>query len=414
MTEGHPRSTEDRYGWVIVAAAAVLLGMGTGSLQTISVTLKPIIAEMGWLRGETAFAFTAGTISTGVFGLLMGYLSDRFSVRPVVLSGAAALGVSLLLLSRLNSLWEFYLYFCLMGGLGFGALFAPLIAHVGRWFDKNAGMALGITTAGQALGYGLWPLLASFLIASQGWRQMYAILGVVALVLLVPCALLMRPPPDVSGGHAPGGAPSGSSDGASSAIARSVFLPWLGIAVIFCCITMATPLVHLVAMVTDRGIGPRTAASVFTAIMFAGVFGRIFFGKLADRIGGLRGHLLASVWQTALVFWFTQLQSLLGFYTLAIFFGLGFSGVMTCMMICVRDCTPPVSRAVSVAIILCFAWIGMGLGGWQGGYFFDLTGDYQLSFANAVVAGAVNLAILSTLHFYLGKKGQLAHAPTVA
>ena len=107
MNRENPQGVESRYGWVIVAAAAVLLGMGTGSLNTISVTLKPIIAEMGWLRGETAFAYMAGATSTGVFGILMGYLSDRFSVRSIVLLGAVALGGALLLLSRLTALWEF-------------------------------------------------------------------------------------------------------------------------------------------------------------------------------------------------------------------------------------------------------------------------------------------------------------------
>lgn len=408
------QGVESRYGWVIVAAAAVLLGIGNGSLNTISVTLKPIVAEMGWLRGETAFAYMAGVTATGVFGILMGYLSDRFSVRSIVLLGAVALGGALLLLSRLTALWEFYLYFCLLGGLGVGALFAPLIAHVGKWFDRSAGLALGITTAGQALGQGLWPLLTSFLIASQGWRQAYATIGVIALLLLIPCALLMRPAPAPHGLTATGGPGRGGGKTPSADVPLSVFLPWLGLAVIFCCIVMATPLVHVVALASDRGIAPTTAASVFTAILVAGALGRIFFGRLTDRIGGLRGHIAASAGQTAMVFWFTQLHSLPAFYVLAVIFGFLYGGVMTCMVICIRQFTPDARRAFCVAVTVCFAWVGMGLGAWQGGYFFDLTENYLLSFANAAGAGVVNLAILTGLHFYLARKGKPAPEPAAA
>ena len=64
-----------------------------------------------------------------------------------------------------------------------------------------------------------------------------------------------------------------------------------------------------------------------------------------------------------------------------------FSGVMTCMVISVRENVPIQRRGVSLGTALFLAWLGMGLGGWQGGLFFDITGDYRLSFANAAIAG---------------------------
>jgi MFS family permease len=167
---------------------------------------------------------------------------------------------------------------------------------------------------------------------------------------------------------------------------------------------MATPIIHVVALASDKGIDSQSAAGVLGVIMIAGLFGRIFFGKIADSIGGLRTYLLASAAQTALVFWFTQLNSLTGLYILAILFGLGFSGVMTCIWVCVREMTPPKSGGLSLGIVSLFGWIGMGLGGYLGGLFFDLTGDYTFSFANAALAGVVNLIILSSLLLYVTRK----------
>jgi MFS family permease len=125
----------------MVAVTAVFTGMGNGSLFTISVFLKPLIAELGWLRGSTAFGYTAGAISAGLGGIAMGYLSDRFSPRPVVLGGALCLGAAYLLLARQTALWQFYLFYCLLGGLGTGAFYAPPFSLPACSFPPSAGAA---------------------------------------------------------------------------------------------------------------------------------------------------------------------------------------------------------------------------------------------------------------------------------
>ncbi len=167
---------------------------------------------------------------------------------------------------------------------------------------------------------------------------------------------------------------------------------------------MATPMIHVVALASDRGITSQSAAGVLSLIMIAGLFARIIIGKIADYIGGLRAYLLASAVQTTLVFWFTQLHSLTGFYILAVLFGLGFGGVMACIWICVREMTPPQSSGLSLGIVVLFGWIGMGLGAYQGGFFFDLTGDYTFSYLNAALAGVVNLMIIASLLRYVTRK----------
>ena len=50
------------------------------------------------------------------------------------------------------------------GFFGAGSLFAPLVANVGNWFGAGVGLALGITSAGQALGQGAVPYATAILI----------------------------------------------------------------------------------------------------------------------------------------------------------------------------------------------------------------------------------------------------------
>lgn len=394
---------EPRYGWVMVAVGTTMLGFNFGALASITVFLKPLSEEFGWMRGDTAFAYTAGTLSIGLAGIFWARLADRRSTRLTVLIGSAAQGLAFYLLSLHVTLWQFYLLFCLLGGLGFAAVNVPIIANVGQWFSAHKGLALGLVSAGGALGQGLVPFLARYLITVEGWRMAYLHLAVLYWICLLPLAVLVRRPPPLAAPGTGGGA--AATDGAEPppALATREVVTWLSVAVIFCCICMAVAIVHLVSLLTDKGFAPQTAAGLFTAVMVAGLFGRILIGRLADAIGGLGAYMAASAVQTVLVFWFVPLQGYLPLLALAVVFGLGFSGVMTSIWVCVREMVPPRVGAVSLAVVVLFAWIGMGLGGWQGGYLFDHTGDYRASFALAALAGVVNLAILGALWLRLNR-----------
>jgi MFS family permease len=398
------QSPEPRYAWVMVTIAFIFLGMAFGALVTISVFLKPLVLEFGWSRGDTSFAYTVGAGASGGGGIVMGWMSDRFSTRPVVLFGSIMMGLPLLLLSNVNTIWQLYLFYGIVGGLGFGAMTVPMVSNVGQWFNRNKGLALGITSAGGAFGQAMVPFFTRYLITLSGWRVAYTTLAFIFWALLIPLSLLVRTPPSLTKDSHSASSESTPVTSSVSPITTIKLVIWLSVAVIFCCICMATPIIHVVALATDKGVDSQIAAGVLSSIMIAGLFGRIMFGKIADHMGGLRAYLLASLFQTVLVFWFTQLHSAAAFYILAMLFGLGFSGVMTGVWVCVREMIPPEFGGLSLGITSLFAMIGMGLGGYQGGFFFDLTGNYTFSFINAALAGVVNLIILASLVFLIHRK----------
>ena len=78
---------------------------------------------------------------------------------------------------------------------------------------------------------------------------------------------------------------------------------------------------------------------------------------------------------------------------------------MTGLIICVRELTPIHMRGMSNGIVVLLAWIGMGIGGYQAGFFFDLSGSYVIPYANAAAAGAVNLVVVGFLFFHFRRKG---------
>ncbi len=404
MGEEDSLTVEHRYGWVMVVVSSVLMGMGAGALISISAFLKPLIAEFGWLRGETSLGYMAGALSMGIGGIVMGHLADRYSTRRVVLGGLVCLGVSLLLLSTQSALWQFYLFYCLMGGFGSSALDVPLLANIGHWFDRNKGLAIGLTTAGRALGQGFVPFLSGYLILASGWRDAYMTLGLVTLIAMVPLALLVRNPPGFEEARDASRAASPADHDETYPVPPKLAISWIGVASVFCCICMGTAMVHAVAIAQDAGMGAEEAAAVILIIYISGFFGRIFFGKLADHIGGIRAWWLASFGQTVLIFWFSQMHSQADFYTLAVFFGFFMGGVMTGLTICVRELTPIHMRGIATGVVFLLAWVGMGIGGYQGGLFFDISGSYAVPYANAAIVGVLNLMIVGALYVYIMRR----------
>jgi len=413
LFDGEPRP-DSAHAWFLVVVASLLMGTGAGALISISTFLKPISADFGWLRGETSFAYMAGAIAMGFGGVVMGYLSDRYSTRPVVVTGILFLGGALLLLATQSSLWQFYLYYCILGGLGAAALDAPLLANVGSWFHRNMGLALGLASAGRALGQGLVPFTGGLLISAYGWRGAYLVLGVVCILGLLPLSLIIRNPAGWAEAKEASRRASAVELQSTYPVSPKLIVAWLGSAAVFCCTCMGTAMVHAVAIAQDAGIAANDAAAVILLIYVSGFFGRIAFGKLADHIGGIRSYWLASFGQTVLIYWFTQMHHLIGFYVLAVVFGFFMAGVMTGLIVCVRELTPVHMRGMSTGVVFLTAWIGMGLGGYQAGYFFDLSGAYLISYGNAVAMGTINLIIVGTLYVFVRKKNASMKQAAVA
>ena len=387
---------EHPYGWVIVAVSTVSLALGFGAGGVVSVLMKPLEEEFGWFRADISMAYTAYTIGTALGGLFWGALSDRVGAKVIALIGAAGMSVSLAALYWQSAQWQLDVLFFLVGAIGFACLFTPLTALTGLWFNARKGLAIGIVTAGGAFGQGIVPYLGRLLITAFGWRDAMLALGAGFFVILIPLLFLLRPAPAAA---QPAGQP-GARDANLWNLPHTVTLPWLGLAALFCCICMAVPQVHLVPLGIDLGCSPQTAAGLLLTVMVTAVFGRLFFGWLADRTGGLPAYFLASLAQTSVVFFFTQTNSIATLFQLSVLFGFGFAGVMTCLLICAREAAPLRLSAFAMAAVATVGWVGMGFGSYQAGFFYDISANYRLSFANATAAGVLNLLVVAALFWY--------------
>jgi MFS family permease len=386
-------SAQPPYRWVIVFAAAMILAISMGAIVNgMSAFIVPMQVRFGWARGDAALINFAGIMGLAFGGVVCGRVADRIGARPVLIFGVVVLGLCYLAASFVTSPWQYYALFAVAGFFGAGAIFSPVMALVGNWFTAGAGLAIGIVSAGQALGQGGVPFGSSFLIQAYGVNGALAVTGAIMLAVMTPLALLMRPAPVPDGG-----AVGSALDTDEASIPYNVVITRMSAAVILCCTCMSVPLMHLVPLIQDCGFPAAGAGSVFFSMMLTAIVGRAAFGKLADIIGAVPAYMTATAWMTAMVFGFVWLRSLNTFYVYAVVYGFGYAGVMTGILTTVRALTPPDRRASAMGVIGMFAWFGHAIGGYQGGLLFDLTGAYVAPYAVAAIAGVVNLVIVSTL-----------------
>ena len=391
------------YGWVMVLVVFVLSGLAFGSMASISVFLKPVSLEFGWSRGQTSFAYSIASFASAAFGVIWGQVADKYGTRWFGFAGAICMSLVLFALSSLDSIFQFYLLYFLFGAMGSALLFSPLYANVGFWFRENPGLALGLAASGGAIGQAFIPHLSGILIESSGWKAAYIDLAIIYILIALPISFLIKESPWRISART-----DSEQEETDFSLSEKEVVAWISFAVIFCCVCMSIPIMHLVPLLTDKGFSVEFATSVLMLLMFCGAFGRILGGMLGDYIGALPGYILMSLGQTVFVIWFPHLISPSTIYIMAALFGFTYSGVMSSILVCTRMMVSAKYGARAMSLTSFFGWIGMGLGGFLGGYFFDIYGDYIWAFTFAGISGVINLFVLFLFTLYIRKKRTLS------
>ena len=183
------------YGWVIVAASLVIACTLIGIRLSFGVFFKSLEAEFDLSRTATSSIFSVYMILFAVFAITSGWALDRYGPRLVVCLIGLFAGLSLLITSQTNSLWQLFLSYSLLLSIGTGGIMPVIMAVVSRWFDKKRGFALSIATSGTGLGVSVMAPFAAYMISNMDWRMSYAVLGVIAWLVVISSALLLRRDP---------------------------------------------------------------------------------------------------------------------------------------------------------------------------------------------------------------------------
>jgi MFS family permease len=181
------------YGWVIVLVSFFTLFLVMGTRFSFGVFYTSILAEMGWSRAATAGIFSVSMLVYAIVALGVGAAFDWLGPRRMFPLAALLLGAGLFLCSRMTVLWQFYLYYGGIVGIGFTALgFIPHVSLVARWFERRRGLATSLALAGTGVGALLLAPVSEYLIARYGWQQSFLVYAGLIPGLLIPLILLLH------------------------------------------------------------------------------------------------------------------------------------------------------------------------------------------------------------------------------
>ena len=193
------RRTPFFYGWVIVMVV-MMAGLLSVGLQFwgFSVFVVPM-EELGWSRSTLLAAYAIGALMTVMLAPLLGPYGDtKYGPRIIYGVGAAFFALSMISMKYVDAVWQHYLFFGVLGGIGRYGIHLPL-SIVPKWFIKQRGMALAWSSAGAGIGTFFVAYSIQVLIDSVGWRDAWMYLGLISFVVLLPGIFLLRTSPEEVG-----------------------------------------------------------------------------------------------------------------------------------------------------------------------------------------------------------------------
>jgi MFS family permease len=375
--------------WLLIVAVWLTLGIAFGLMFSFSVFLVPLLEEFRWSRGLAAGAFSLSSVVQGVLSPVVGTFVDRVGARRVILTGAVVISVSCLLASRITDVWHLYVVTGVFTAVGVCAVgFVPSGALVAQWFAHRKASMMGIVFSGMGVGVLTVGPLAQWLISAYGWRHAYTVLGVGALVLLVPLVWVgVHDRAPAARRQAPVESAEHGGIEVRAALATPAF--WaLFFAYVCTPLAVFTVVTHQVAFAVDQGFPPLFVAWIFGLAGLMSIFGRVVFGVGADYIG--------RAWSATISYGCTAAGTLgllsietsqhpAGLYVYAVLFGLGFGARGPIITAIAADLFP----GRRFGAIYGYMSLGNGLGGaigpWFAGAVFDVTGSYRIAFLIATL-----------------------------
>ena len=179
------------YGWVVVVAFFIIGTIMYGALTSFGVFFKFIAAEFNLSRAATSFIFSLQNLIASVLSFIGGWAVDRYGPRTVVTFIGFFTGLSLILTSQTNAMWQLFITYSLLFSV-IGAVYTIIISTVSRWFERNRGVALGIAGSGIGMGMVAIAPFSTYLIAGLGWRSAYIVLGLLAWFIIIPLSRLLK------------------------------------------------------------------------------------------------------------------------------------------------------------------------------------------------------------------------------
>jgi MFS family permease len=398
------------YGWFIVGALILIWTFVAGLVHTSFTSyIEPITVLFGWTYTEITFAASLRAFMLMILVPVGGLLSDRWGARKLIFAGITFVCLGLFLLSRINSLSQFYLCFILIG-IGYsGSATAVPQAVVGRWFRKKMALATGILMMAGGTA-GLIVPLVTRIIDMFGWQTSMAIFGISCWIILSPLSLIIRHSPEQYG-YLPDGETIDDTVNSESISHVSQINVKFGIKQflkdrVFWHISLAYTLhilagtaltVHSMPYLSTISMDRTLSSFVAGAMSIVGVFGRLGYGFLGDKLNkywlAASGTIMVSI--SLLILSILTDSNTWMIVPVVILFGVGYGGTITMHSVLLRENFGTINLGSVIGFSVGITAIGLMIGPPLASWLYESAGNYRITWL--IFTGITVMSIISQL-----------------
>lgn len=403
------------YAWWILLGLIIMVGFAKGGIMTAGgLFLTPVTEDLGIGMGNLTLYFSISSIVTMIFLPIAGKMMAKYNIRTLLVISVILQAGSFAMFGFMNSVWGWYLFSIPMA---IGSIFVTQMAGpvlINNWFKKHNGLAMGIVVAsGGAFGAILQPM-AGNLIASEGWRSTYIILGVVVMAVVIPVVLLtIRMSPKQKGLQPYGmdevktkeetSTQTGTSRGVTAAVAKKSSAFYALLIFFFFITSISSFGQHVAPFAMGLGYDVKFAGNAMGGWQIGVLIGALTFGILSDKIGAKNTAIFAMLLGLVPVGILLFVPENAMMFTLAI-------GIYGFVVASLGTLGPLLTSAIfgskEYSQIYASAVIGLAVAGIVAlpgyGYVFELTGSY--TFVLYAIAVMLAMNVVAIVLAFRGKK----------
>ena len=385
-----------RHSLLLIILGSLVISTAMGLRHGFGLFMEPLSSELGWGRGVFAFALALQNLVWGLSQPFTGALADRFGAARIIVFGGLLYALGLLFMSLSTSVLGMTVSAGLLIGLGLsGTTFSVILGAVGRAVaPEKRSMAMGIVSA--AGSFGQFAMLPGTLglLEWLGWAA--ALMAMAAIsTIIIPLGAMLRDKPSTKTAS-----DLSLKDALNEAAGQKGF--WLLCLGFFVCgFQVVFIAVHLPGYLFDNGLAVKVGTTVLALVGLFNIVGTYTAGWM----GGIWSkpklltwlYLIRGVVITAFVY---LPLSPVSAYLFGIVMGLLWLSTVPLTNGIVASVFGVRHLSMLGGIVFLFHQLGSFMGVWLGGYFYDLTGNYNTVWQIAIVLSVVAAA----LHWFINEK----------
>lgn len=402
------------HGWILVAVATFCYGLGIGPAYNSWGFFGPeLTKELGISATELGSIFGLFSAIYKLEAPLVGYALNRWGLRATISLGSLLAAIGFFGVSRSDSVFDFHLYFSVIGGVGIGlSTILPAQALATVWFRKYRARAMAIIfTVGGLAAVPVNPFNA-FMLDHGGWRDCWLIISLISLSVAIVAAVFIRNTPEQMGLHPDGIAPQKQKEMAARrdtpaapgddefewTAAQSIRTPQFAM-ITLCAIAYAAPWITITTHgrqhLDSLGYSAGFVATIFSARLAVNNIGRLA-SMAGDFVSPQRilalGLFVETIGMAGLTVASGQTMVLLSMIVLGVGFGAAYISIPLVFAHFFGRQAFAVTQGTSRMVMSVFSYLIPTLAGAG----FDRTGSFTASFVGIMVitlVGAVSAVL---------------------